>query len=59
MSEAAAAGSSKATPKRARPEEMELDEDVSVKKPSFPPISAEKLKSDKSEFRKIPIPPHR
>ena len=49
----------KSAQKRPRPEEMELDEEVSVKKPSFPPISREKLKSDKTELRKVPIPPHR
>lgn len=45
--------------KRSRPEAMEMDEEVTFKKPSFPPISKEKLKSGKTELRKIPIPPHR
>lgn len=45
--------------KRSRPEAMEMDDDVTSKKPSFPPISKEKLKSGKTELRKIPIPPHR
>ena len=50
---------SSSTQKRPCPEDMELDEDVSFKKPSFPPISKDKLKSDKNEMRKVPIPPHR
>lgn len=30
-----------------------------VKKPNFPPISADQLKGGKTEFRKVPVPPNR
>ncbi|XP_041351183.1 RNA-binding protein PNO1-like [Gigantopelta aegis] len=30
-----------------------------IKRPHFPPISAEKLLGGKSELRKVPVPPHR
>eukprot|EP00794_Sanderia_malayensis_P020356 gene20356-22363_t len=36
-----------------------MDTDESVKRPSFPPISAEKLSDGRIEFRKVPVPPHR
>jgi len=56
MTEGAAVDESR---KRNRSECMEMDDEVSIKKPSFPPISQEKLKDGKSESRKVPIPPHR
>jgi len=44
--------------RKRKQEKMETDEE-NVKRPSFPPISADKLMDGRIEFRKVAVPPHR
>lgn len=36
-----------------------METDSVTKRPSFPPVAVEAASGDRSEFRKVPVPPHR